>query len=176
MLFQQRPLQSVPWMWNTCYQTAPRHTQHQHWSNDVESPDRLHRANRWWLQQLMCVSSVVTPREGVACSEQQVFPQWGTLVIEPVGLGGLQQGAWRRRPAHTQTIHFAPTARKVVNLPGLLKTKGLNLIVKRANYENGPANKWWWKASKRCCNKLKSWTGGHRFTSGVSLENKMQTW
>ena len=44
-------------------------------------------------------------------------------------------------PAHTQTIHFAPTARKVVNLTGLLKTKGLNLIVKRANYENGPASK-----------------------------------
>jgi len=41
--------------------------------------------------------------------------------------GVLPSGAYGKRgPAHNTNSHFAPTYRKVVNLPGLLKTKRLN--------------------------------------------------
>ena len=93
--------------------------------------------------------------EGVGCSEQQVFPSVKNQGYQTSTLGGLQQGAWRRGPAHSQTINFAPMARKVVNLPGLLKTKGLNLIEERAIYENGPTSNRWCKASKRGCDQRK---------------------
>ena len=57
-------------------------------------------------------------------------------LVEPIGLGNQQRGARQqylaihRRRTWTcthSTNYFAPNVRKVVNLPGLLKTKRLNV-------------------------------------------------
>ena len=70
-------------------------------------------------------------------------------------------------PAHNTNSHFSPTYRKVVNLPGLLKTKRLNEMVENKVERNSEQ-----KRMKNGCNQCKENGPGSTVSLVVSLQTE----